>query len=192
MNIRLFHTWVLVAATLLVAHPALAQPKKSTTKRVPTQISGWLLTIPRLPLVAAGDSVQLEIRKFAFSNTMWPKGDWVVVTCYPDKDGRFTATAQFPVDSTFIVRNFSSLRERSSIQMFVTVRVLDGQGQARVFPDGAKIILNGFGKLPWADGSQIDIKGWPDDLGFIRDTVQFPLNDITRTNFTLLAQGHGR
>ncbi len=184
---------VLIVLTMILFVPlAWAGSDKAPMKRVPTLITGQLMTLYRAPLLNPGDSITIEIRKFSFKNTPWPKADWDTVVCRPDPSGRFALTARLPVDSAFIMRNWSTLQSRSQVPVNILIRVLDKPGRHRSFQDGIRIVLSGLGKVPWLVGTDVAIEGRLDDVGLLWATVQLPLNSATRKNFWFLANNQGQ
>ncbi len=178
--------------TLLVLCCGLAMPAAAADEnilRVETAIAGRVTNRWGEPMRWPNGT---QIVFFKLFGKRWDEKLWARMTFMPDAAGRFTAIGIFPIDpnvTRFAVQNMAN---RTVMNIDTGVQVLTADGQVMPTPDGVCIELMRFGVNPWVPGVTAKLVGMPDDQGRMWPKMEMPINDITRRNFTLLAEGRGR
>lgn len=177
-----------LALLLLFVSPSKAgQP--TTIKMVETSITVRLSDGVGQPVQLA-DGLRLEM--FRFGRTPWERKHWAIIQGRPDSEGMMATTAMFPVDSVFITDLLRRARGIDQAGLGVGLRVLDGNGQSIRPASGIRLELSRFGKYPWPPGRAAVIRGSPDGDGYVRSSIQLPIDGTTLRNFALLLQGVGK
>ena len=73
----------------------------------------------------------------------------------------------------------------------LALRVLDGNGQPIRSPNGINVQISRFGKTPWPEHLWANIRGAPDQRGWLKTNAVFPVDSIFINNMVQMAAGKG-
>lgn len=184
--------FVVLSVWIVIHCPLVANAARdmSNVKMVSTIIVGKVTDRYGHSLKIDDGVIKLELFKFFGDN--WPEVHRATIVCRLGNNGEFRDITNFPVDAKFVRGMKQKLRGQTEFKNPLGFRVLNNNARPLQLPDGITITLTQIGRDPWPSGTSVIIKGSTDDQGYIRATVQFPVNAVVLNNLDMMAQGRGQ